>query len=101
MKNPAHIPFQRGIYQLVLLHARFADELRRDDLGGPVIVIPGQIGHGHLGAGEGGGDHRFDFGGGHWHGGSAVAHQLPTRFNGLLIQRRANSGNVDIDACRR
>ena len=43
MQNIAHAASKRLIDHLMLLHAAFALERRRDDVGGPMVVIASKI----------------------------------------------------------
>ncbi len=67
MQYAAHVPLQRGIDHLVLLHARFSPEGFGDDRGRVVIAVPRQILDGDLGIGEAGFYLVFDLFGLHRH----------------------------------
>jgi len=43
MQRPAHLTFQRIINHLVLLDARFAAKRFRDDGGGVMVAVAGEI----------------------------------------------------------
>src|SRR5215470_9698665 len=49
VQNAAHLAFQGGVDQLVLLHARFSAKAFRDDRRGVVVAVAGEIADRHLG----------------------------------------------------
>src|SRR5262245_24824640 len=68
VQRAAHAALQRLVHHLVLLHARLASKLARDDVSGVVVPVPGKVFDGDFSAGEAGLDKPLDLLGihGHW-----------------------------------
>src|SRR5215468_8248163 len=68
MQHAAHAALQRLIHHLVLLHARLASKLARDNVSGIMVPVAGKVFDGDLRAREAGLDKPLDLLGihGHW-----------------------------------
>src|SRR5690348_385342 len=72
VQDAAHLAFQGGVDQLVLLHARFSAKAFRDDRRGVVVAVAGEIADRHLGVRDARLDQLLDLAGVHRHARSPI-----------------------------
>src|SRR5262245_7593989 len=69
VQDAAHLALQRGVDQLMLLHARLAAKARRDDGRGVMVAVAGEVADRHLGVRDARLDQALNLAGVHRHAG--------------------------------
>jgi hypothetical protein len=78
VEHAAHAAFEGVVDHFVLGDAGFAFERGRDDVGGEMIAVAGEVADVDLGIGEFGFDEVFDVVGVHGHGGGSAGDGFST-----------------------